>query len=132
MSLRLQRKFARATAATPAPAPLQVPWYKQSIGSWPYSFDVMDILRGVIPQAVLGGIAGKLAKNVWAGAAFGATAAALSRAQIWIELRAYPEEFKPEVSTGPGYDAHNAFLIAFESALAALGGALITWALKGR
>ena len=105
----------------------QVPWYKTSFGSWPYSFDVMDILRGVIPQAIIGGAAGILADNIAAGAAIGAASAAVSRAQVWIELRAYPEEFKPETVTMPDVDTHNAFLMLIQSALAGLGGALITW-----
>jgi hypothetical protein len=105
----------------------EVPWYKTTFGSWPYSFDVMDILRGVIPQAIIGGAAGILADNIVAGVAIGAASAAISRAQVWTELRAYPEEFKPETLTLPDVDTHNAFLILFQSALAGLGGGLITW-----
>lgn len=106
---------------------------RQVVGTWPYSFDYMDIARGVVPQAILGGVAGALTKKVSVRGAFGAASAALSRAQVWSETKLYPEEFKPEVLT-PEFDQHNIFLTLLNAGLAGLGGAGLTalakWALK--
>jgi hypothetical protein len=112
MSLRLQRR-----------GKLQSPeWYKQSFGTWPYSFDIMDILRGVIPEALLGGAAGAVSKKNPAivGGLVGAASAAIARSQILAEITFYPEEY---VELPPEVVTHNVFLILFQSVLAGLAGA---------
>jgi hypothetical protein len=92
-------------------------WWKSGFGTYPYSFDVMDILRGVIPQTLLGTFVGKSCRNNTMAAIVGASSAALSRGQTLTEILFYPEEFAalPENTA-----EHNVFLIFFNAVLAGL------------
>lgn len=108
---------------------LQTAWYKTTIGSWPFSFDVADLLR-VIPEGVLGGVAGYFAepkKAVLVSGSVGAAAGALARGQIIIETLAYPEEFQ---SLPPDCLTHGVFIAALDALVAGAIGAGISYLLR--
>jgi len=112
------------------------PWYKYTIGSYPYSLDILDILR-VLPAGFFGGgigsIIGKEAKSAAsAGAATAALMAALERTQIAIEYIAYnlAAPGQPVYHETPGFVEHQIFVGLIESIVGAGVGALTAFLLK--
>jgi len=112
------------------------PWYKQAFGSYPYSVDVLDILR-TIPQSLLGGYVGAQTGRdsrdaAIKGAVFGAAANALTRAQIALEYQAYQlaAPGAPVYSETPDFVTHEVFVGLIESLVGAGVGAAFGWLLK--
>jgi len=110
------------------------PWFKQAFGSYPYSVDVLDVLR-TIPQSLLGGGAGALAGRnskdaAVKGALFGAAANALTRAQIAVEYAAYNLAAVGEAtpySQTPDFTTHQLFVGVIETLAGAGLGAAFAW-----
>jgi hypothetical protein len=108
---------------------------KQTYGKYPYSVDVLDIVRA-IPQGALGGVAAWMAKTsgdaAVKGAVIGAAANALVRAQIAMEYSSYqlaaPDQ--PVYATTPDFAMHQAFVGLVEAAVGAGLGAGFAWLLK--
>jgi len=109
---------------------------KQTFGTYPYSVDVLDVVRTVPQSALSGGLAALMAKNgrdaTVKGAVIGAATNALTRAQIAIEYIAYnlsaPGE--PVYAGTPDFATHEFFVGAVETAVGAGLGAGFAWLLK--
>ena len=101
--------------------PEEVPWYKTSYGEYPYSTDVLDILRAV-PAGILGGGVGAVLveepeKAALVGAVVGGSSDALLRAQLATEYAAYdlaaPD--KPVFHKTKGFKEHQIFVGLLET-----------------
>ncbi|MEM2549849.1 MAG: hypothetical protein QW689_05450 [Nitrososphaerota archaeon] len=111
-------------------------WYKQAFGSYPYSVDVLDVLR-TIPQSLLGGYVGaQVGRNsrdaAIKGAVFGAAANALTRAQIALEYSAYQlaAPNAPVYAKTPDFLTHQLFVGAVEALAGAVFSAAFAWLLR--
>lgn len=107
-----------------------------AVGTWPYSFDWVDLVR-VLPEAFASGITtGVLAKNekqaALAGAALGATTGALARGQIMIEMKAYPKEFEGGAISpyAPDVWQHNYFIMLLDALVSGGVGAGLGYLVK--
>ena len=109
----------------------KLPWYKESYGEYPYSADILDLLRAV-PAGILGGATGAaLVKDpntaALAGAAIGGASNVLLRAQLATEYAAYdlavPDS--PIYHKTKEFKEHQIFVGAIEALIgAAIGGAI--------
>ncbi|MBA7665384.1 hypothetical protein ES703_73454 [subsurface metagenome] len=109
----------------------ELPWYKESYGKYPYSADILDILRAV-PAGILGGVTGvALVEDpntaALAGATIGGASNALLRAQLATEYMAYDLAVpgKPIYHTTKEFKEHQIFVGAIEALIGVgIGGAI--------
>lgn len=111
-------------------------WYRQAFGSYPYSVDVLDVIR-TIPQSLLGGYVGAQTGRssrdaAIKGAVFGAAANALTRAQIALEYSAYQlaAPGAPVYAQTKDFITHQVFVGLVESLVGAAFSAAFAWLLK--
>jgi hypothetical protein len=109
---------------------------KQTFGTYPYSVDVLDIVRTLPQSALSGGVAALMARTgrdaAVKGAVVGAATNALTRAQIAIEYINYnlAAPGAPAYATTPDFATHEIFVAAVESIVGAGLGAGFAWLLK--
>jgi hypothetical protein len=109
---------------------------KQTFGTYPYSVDVLDIVRTVPQSALSGGVAALMARTgrdaAVKGAVVGAATNALTRAQIAIEYINYnlAAPGQPVYASTPDFATHQVFVGVVETVVGAGLGAGFAWLLK--